>query len=113
VSAARTLHVDRHARTTNAAASLEEVVTRLLAEEFDAIVLHRYGTTWDEYGVTAYLAGTWPQYLHQIALKSVTTDGRSATWNAALGAFQREPGVPRTHAFRRVGGEEGRVEVRV
>lgn len=88
----RTLHVDRNASGRGHAASLEEVVARLLSDDYRTIVLHCDAAADDEYGVVAYLAGTWPQFLRTITVRSIARDGACATWNAVSGKFEREPG---------------------
>lgn len=97
MSRSRTLHVDAASPFAHAT-SLEEAVVRLMSDEYDAIVLHRHSAEWDEYGVVAWLAGTWPQFLRAITARSVSTDGQTAVWNAATGRFEREaPRPSRVH----------------
>jgi hypothetical protein len=97
MTTSRTLHVDRAAQPRGNAASLHDVLARLLTDEIDVIVLHRYGTEWDEYGVISYLAATWPLYLSEIQVRSISADGDCAIWNAAAGTFHREPAPTRPH----------------
>lgn len=87
MSQRRTLHVGDDAE--RGAASLEEAIARLLAEEYEAIMLHCRSTEWDEHGVVAYLAGTWPQFLCSLEVTSVSPDGVAAVWNAAAGRFEQ------------------------
>jgi hypothetical protein len=111
--AARTLHVDRSASATHHASSLEEAIVRLVSgEEYDAIVLHRHGADWDEYGLVAYLGGTWPQFLRGLTIRSVAQDGVVGIWNAASSAFEREAPVRRPRGFRE-SPRRGRIEAAV
>jgi hypothetical protein len=108
VTLRRTLHVDRRQR--GGAASLKEVIAHLLTGEVGIIVLHRHGNDWDEYGVVSYLAGTWPQYLNQIEIRSISGSGLCAIWNEATGRFERQPNVRAARALGETGEDRGRVE---
>lgn len=111
IRARRTLYVDRDAiPSRDRARSLEEALSRLVAEEYDTIVLHTRTPGCDDYGLVAYLAGTWPQFLRAITLRSVC-GGTSHVWNLAADRFERESAAPpRPRPRRQHRAEEPRAE---
>jgi hypothetical protein len=90
----RTLHVDRDALPSrDRARSLEEALSRLVADEYGTVVLHTRTPGRDDYDLVSYLAGTWPHFLRSITLRSVC--GATAhVWNLAAGRFERESPAP-------------------
>ena len=87
--ARRTLHVERNALPSrDCARSLEEALSRLIAADYDTIVLHTRTPGCDDYQLVAYLAGTWPQFLQTLTIRSVCR-GTTHLWNLATGRFER------------------------
>ena len=88
-AAPRTLHVERDALPSrDCARSLEEALSRLIAADYDTIVLHTRTPGCDDYQLVAYLAGTWPQFLQTLTIRSVCR-GTTHVWNLATGGFER------------------------
>jgi hypothetical protein len=67
----RTLVVDPSGKASrDCARSLEEAVARLIGDEYDTIVVFGSGGR-DDVAIVEYLAGTWPEYLRAVTVRSV------------------------------------------
>jgi hypothetical protein len=90
-----TLHVDRDAiAAPHRVRSFEEAVSRLIAADYRALVLHTRVPGGDDYGLISYLDGTWPQFLRTLSVRSVCGSA-SYVWSHAAGRFEREAPAPR------------------
>ena len=67
--------------------SRSEALQQLTVEEYDTIELYTSRPGIDEYGLVAYLAGTWPTFLQRLTIRT-TTPGRPASqWNHEQARF--------------------------
>jgi hypothetical protein len=71
----KTLVVDRLGQASpDCARSLEETLARLIGgDEYDTIVVYGRGPREDTV-LVEYLAGTWPEFLRTITVRSVSAD---------------------------------------
>jgi hypothetical protein len=100
----KTLIVDRDGLvSTDCARSLEDAVARLISDEYETIVV--YGTAGrEDAALVEYLAGTWPQFLRMITVKSVSPDA-VRLWDDRIGLFvpERKKRSPRRDLAQREG----------
>lgn len=111
IGSPRTLHLDRDALPSrDRASTLEEALSRLVADDYDTIILHTRTPGRDDYDLVSYLIGTWPQFLSSIKLRTVC-GASSHLWNVSHCRFERElvtPAAPSVHRSHRA--EETQIE---
>jgi len=89
-AASRTLFIDSRAPARqDCARSRGEALERLAAGEYDTIVLHTATAGLDEYDLVAYLAATWPLFLRQVTIRTVTPGADAWQWNHQKACFER------------------------
>lgn len=69
------------------ARSRGEALEQMAINEYDAIELRTSVPGRDEYGLIPYLAATWPAYLQQLTLRTVTPGSPAAEWSHEQSRF--------------------------
>ncbi|HET7434623.1 MAG TPA: hypothetical protein VFN10_07930 [Thermoanaerobaculia bacterium] len=109
----RLLIVDSRGRAgRDRARSRGEALQQLAENEYDAIELHTTAPGRDDYGLVAYLAATWPQFLQQVTLRTITRGRASAEWHHESARFIIIAPSVRTDVQRRE-REQAAAEARV
>jgi CheY-like chemotaxis protein len=100
VTSSSTLIVDsRGPSGAHRARSRGEALERITANVYDSIVLHTEMAGRDEYDLISYLAATWPVFLRQLAIHTMTASGSSCQWNHETASLDALPSPQRRYSF--------------